>query len=67
MRRFSNFHGTEYKFGGAVQLGPHRLQLRPREGHTPPMTEWKRLEGIRDVLPAKDQELLDQKGSEPAT
>lgn len=33
MRRFRIFHRTYYRFSGMVTLGPHRLLLRPREGH----------------------------------
>ncbi len=33
MRRFKLFHETKYRFGAPVTLGPHKLLLRPREGH----------------------------------
>lgn len=33
MRRLHILHRTYYSFSGTVQLGPHRLLLRPREGH----------------------------------
>ncbi len=33
MRRLAILHRTYYNFSGTVQLGPHRLLLRPREGH----------------------------------
>ena len=33
MRRLKIFHRTYYNFSGLVRLGPHRLLLRPREGH----------------------------------
>lgn len=33
MRRLKIVHRTRYDFVGAVQLGSHRLLLRPREGH----------------------------------
>jgi transglutaminase-like putative cysteine protease len=33
MRRVSILHRTYYNFRGTVRLGPHRLLLRPREGH----------------------------------
>lgn len=33
MRRIKIVHRTYYNFADAVQLGPHRLLLRPREGH----------------------------------
>jgi transglutaminase-like putative cysteine protease len=33
MRRLGILHRTYYNFSGTVQLGPHRLLLRPREGH----------------------------------
>src|SRR4051812_21200798 len=33
MLRFEILHRTFYNFSTAVQLGPHRLRLRPREGH----------------------------------
>jgi transglutaminase-like putative cysteine protease len=32
MRRLKILHRTYYNFSGLVQLGPHRLLLRPREG-----------------------------------
>ena len=32
MRRLNILHRTYYNFTGAVQLQPHRLLLRPREG-----------------------------------
>jgi transglutaminase-like putative cysteine protease len=33
MRRLEIIHRTFYNFVGPVRLGPHRLLLRPREGH----------------------------------
>ena len=33
MRRLKIIHRTYYNFSTAVQLGPHRLLLRPRDGH----------------------------------
>lgn len=33
MRRLKIVHQTYYNFAGTVQLAPHRLLLRPREGH----------------------------------
>jgi hypothetical protein len=33
MKRILIRHGTRYSFGAPVQLGPHTLLLRPREGH----------------------------------
>ncbi|MGE0114066.1 MAG: transglutaminase domain-containing protein [Steroidobacteraceae bacterium] len=33
MRRLKIVHRTYYNFAGSVQLAPHRLLLRPREGH----------------------------------
>ncbi len=33
MRRLEIIHRTYYNFFGLVRLGPHRLLLRPREGH----------------------------------
>lgn len=54
MQRYRIVHRTYYNFSGAVQLGPHSLRLRPREGHelriesstlniTPPATlRWHR-------------------------
>ncbi len=33
MRRLRIIHRTRYEFAGTVRLGPHRLLLRPREGH----------------------------------
>lgn len=33
MRRLKILHRTYYNFTGVVRLGPHRLLLRPREGH----------------------------------
>ncbi len=33
MRRIQISHQTRYLFAGRVTLGPHRLLLRPREGH----------------------------------
>lgn len=33
MRRFKISHQTNYQFSGVVQLLPHTLRLRPREGH----------------------------------
>jgi transglutaminase-like putative cysteine protease len=33
MRRLKITHRTYYNFSGAVRLAPHRLLLRPREGH----------------------------------
>src|SRR5580658_10238843 len=32
MRRLNILHRTYYNFSGSVQLQPHRLLLRPREG-----------------------------------
>src|SRR6187402_978127 len=33
MQRYEILHRTYYNFTAAVQLGPHGLRLRPREGH----------------------------------
>ncbi len=33
MRRFKLTHETTYRFGASVQLGAHKLLVRPREGH----------------------------------
>jgi len=33
MQRYEILHRTYYNFSAAVQLGPHQLRLRPREGH----------------------------------
>src|SRR5208283_5811645 len=33
MRRLEILHRTYYNFFGLVRLAPHRLLLRPREGH----------------------------------
>ncbi len=33
MQRYEILHRTYYNFTTAVQLGPHSLRLRPREGH----------------------------------
>lgn len=33
MQRYKILHRTYYHFSGAVQLEPHSLRLRPREGH----------------------------------
>ncbi|MCB1844352.1 MAG: transglutaminase family protein [Halioglobus sp.] len=33
MKRYKISHQTRYDFSGAVQLLPHTLRLRPREGH----------------------------------
>lgn len=33
MRRYRIVHNTYYNFAAPVQLGPHVLRLRPREGH----------------------------------
>ena len=33
MQRYEILHRTYYNFSAPVQLGPHRLRLRPREGH----------------------------------
>lgn len=33
MRRLKIVHRTRYQFAGLAQIGPHRLLLRPREGH----------------------------------
>lgn len=33
MQRFKILHRTYYNFSAPVQLGPHQLRLRPREGH----------------------------------
>jgi len=33
MRRFKILHRTYYNFSGMVQLEPHALRLRPKEGH----------------------------------
>ena len=33
MQRYEILHRTYYNFSTAVQLGPHSLRLRPREGH----------------------------------
>jgi hypothetical protein len=31
----------------------------PRADHSPPIPDWKRIDGLRAVLPARDQEALD--------
>jgi len=33
MQRYKILHRTYYNFSSSVQLGPHALRLRPREGH----------------------------------
>lgn len=33
MRRYKIVHNTQYCFNGQVQLQPHTLRLRPKEGH----------------------------------
>ncbi|BFM07369.1 transglutaminase family protein [Halioxenophilus aromaticivorans] len=33
MKRYKIVHKTQYDFSGSVQLQPHTLRLRPREGH----------------------------------
>lgn len=33
MKRYKIIHQTQYAFSGLVQLQPHTLRLRPREGH----------------------------------
>ncbi|GAB3095973.1 transglutaminase family protein [Aestuariicella hydrocarbonica] len=33
MKRYKIVHSTQYNFSGRVQLQPHTLRLRPREGH----------------------------------
>ncbi len=33
MKRYKILHETDYNFSGVVQLQPHTLRLRPREGH----------------------------------
>lgn len=33
MQRYNILHRTYYNFSAPVQLGPHALRLRPREGH----------------------------------
>ena len=33
MQRYKILHRTYYNFSGSVELGPHSLLLRPREGH----------------------------------
>jgi transglutaminase-like putative cysteine protease len=33
MNRYQILHRTAYTFSGLVELGPHSLRLRPREGH----------------------------------
>lgn len=33
MKRYKIVHKTQYNFSGPVQLQPHTLRLRPREGH----------------------------------
>lgn len=33
MKRYQILHQTNYQFSGVVQLLPHTLRLRPREGH----------------------------------
>jgi transglutaminase-like putative cysteine protease len=47
MRRLGILHRTYYNFHGPVRLGPHRLLLRPREGHAVRL-EFSRLE----IVPA---------------
>ncbi len=33
MQRFRVFHETEYSYGNEVVLGPHKILVRPRDGH----------------------------------
>ena len=33
MKKYRILHRTCYSFSGLVQLGPHQMRLRPREGH----------------------------------
>jgi len=33
MKRYKIIHHTQYEYSGPVQLHPHTLRLRPREGH----------------------------------
>ncbi len=40
MRRLSIEHLTTYEFGTPVQLGPHKLLIRPREGHDLRIESW---------------------------
>lgn len=47
MRRLKIEHATTYQFGTPVWLGPHKLLIRPREGHD------LRIESARvDIVPA---------------
>lgn len=49
MKRIQISHRTEYRFPEPVRLGPHRLLLRPREGHE------ARIERSRlDISPAAE-------------
>ena len=50
-------HETVYRYGTAVRFGPHRLVLRPREGHDVQVKEMRleiapefELEWSRDVF-----------------
>jgi transglutaminase-like putative cysteine protease len=71
MRRLKIIHRTYYNFAGTVRLAPHRLLLRPREGHqlhiesstletTPPAT----LHWLRD---AYDNSVAIASFTQPAT
>ena len=49
MQRLRISHLTEYRYADWVTFGPHRLRLRPREGHD------VRIESSRlDIAPAYD-------------
>src|SRR5665213_3602965 len=70
MRRLGILHRTYYNFSGTVQLGPHRLLLRPREGHAVRL-EFSRLETtpsstIRWVRDAYDNSVAIATFAEPA-
>jgi transglutaminase-like putative cysteine protease len=69
MRRLGILHRTYYNFSGTVQLGPHRLLLRPREGHAVRL-EFSRLEttptsSIRWVRDAYDNSVAIATFDEP--
>jgi transglutaminase-like putative cysteine protease len=71
MRRLAILHRTYYNFRGMVRLGPHRLLLRPREGHAVRI-ESSRLEtvppaGIRWVRDAYDNSVAIASFETPTT
>ncbi|HEY2419528.1 MAG TPA: transglutaminase family protein [Steroidobacteraceae bacterium] len=70
MRRLGILHRTYYNYSSTVQLGPHRLLLRPREGHVVRL-EFSRLEttppsSIRWVRDAYDNSVAIATFTEPA-